>query len=638
MNLVITTIMEHYPVWNKLPRVSSSGLSDDILWRHLLSSGTGETPAQRAGHCFQEPQWVHINHAGLPTTIEIDRSYLIRALRLRYRDLAAIDPTLPLPAPSVILVRARAIAVNLDVGGAIRIIICENQVYVLSVPKASDPAVTALPTENHPFVKWMCRCLKGSTASSANLMLGRIHEAESSKNFKELKGNTAASGESTGRINSNTNKNNSSVGGGGTARNTNEAEVYPHQNHRHHHHTNQAFDIDMPYELRALEVALTAALGILTAEIDELEEWGYPAVDSLLRCVDRDSLENVRKLKNGIDKLKAKVQRLVTEIGDLMEDDDDMADLYLGRRAEAQGLLPLPQPGEERDHIDDEIERGAKSASDDRVFFNEEIGVAVDDDDDDDGHDDERGTEHAADDEGEARREKEVGDAFDDRQRARHRDRDRSRKINKSRGEEGIEERRRGQSRQGGTGTDRGRNRNFEDLADEASSIADSLHPVDLEDEALSQAEEAFLLRQRSLDNGGSFYGHGAPRVDPHEIEEAEDLLETMFERSDMLLRRLSLLDERCEDTEALLDLDLDQKRNQLVGLNVVVSSMSMSFGFAAAVGGIFGMNLKNSELIDDGWVLTLVLSLMLIGSVVMLLIVGLYMHHKKLMFIPTTV
>jgi len=649
--------MEHFPVWNKLPPMSSSGLSDDILWRNLLSSGTGGTPAQRAGQCFQEPKWVHINHAGVPATIEIDRSYLIRALRLRYRDLAAIDPTLPLPAPSVILVRARAIAINLDVGGAIRIIICENQVYVLSVPKASDPAVTSLPTENHPFVKWMCRCLRGgSTPSSANSMHNGIHETESSDIFEAFGGNTPPNSESADIMNADINNNSQNVAGSGRD-DIYTVEVKPRRSRRHHH-TNPSFDLDMPYELRALEVALTAALGILTAEVDELEKWGYPAVDCLLKSVDRETLEKVRKLKNWIDKLQEKVQRLVTEIGDLMKDDDDMADLYLARRAEAQGLLPLPQPGEARDHIDDQIERAAKKARhNSTVVFDDERGVDVDLDGD------QRGIEHAdvyEEEEAKDAKEKRAGEAFEDRQRARHEGRSRSRNNSKNhrrRGEERMEQRNRGQSRQGGgNGGSRGHHRNFEDHIDETYSTSDSLDSVDLEDEALSQAEEDFLLDQRTLDNGreedflrdqksfdnggtGTFFGASRfGRVDPHDIEEAEDLLETMFERSDMLLRRLSLLDEQCDDTEELLDLDLDQKRNELVGLNVVVSAMSMSFGFAAAIGGIFGMNLKNSELEEEAWVLVLVLVVMLSGSVVLLLIVLLYMKVKKLMFIPTTV
>jgi CorA-like Mg2+ transporter protein len=644
-------MMEPLHTWQRLPSFTSAGLTGltvDALWKQLLSSGTGETPAQRAGHCFQEHQWVHINHAGVSNTIKIDRHYLVRALRLRYRDLAAIDPTLPLPAPSVLLVRARAIAINLDVGGAIRIIICENQVYVLSLPKPSDPAVTALPTEDHPFVKRLCACLKNSTSSSVSV--GKLVDTDSDY-FEGLNG-----GGDNG--DNNISKNGTTTTTEFPAPST---PVSLSQGHHHHHH-HQGFDIDMPYELRALEVALTAALGILTAEIDELEEWGYPAVDCLLRQVDRDTLENVRRLKNSIDKLKAKVQRIVTEIGDWMEDDDDMADLYLGRRAEAQGLLPLPQPGEERDLVDDEIERALPKRS---GTFSSIEEPNVRDTNKDDGND--SGIEHDDDFEQEIR-EKEAEDALEDRQRARRvRNRNRNRVDRQiQEAEESQERSNRGRIRRhlGGNGDNDGLNNNRngnnnrnrknngdDDINDDTQSIGDNsmADSLDLEDEALSKAEEAFLLRQGSLNayrsggagggGGGSLYGGTlAPRVDPHEIEEAEDLLETMYERADMLLRRLSILDERCEDTEALLELDLDQKRNQLVGLNVVVSSMSMSFGFAAAIGGIFGMNLKNEDLAEEAWVLALVLALMLLGSVALIVVVGWYMHKKKLMFIPTTV
>jgi hypothetical protein len=640
--------MDARHAWNKLPSLSDSGLTDDLLWRHLLSSGTGETPAQRAGHSFREHQWVHINSVGDSNTIEIDRNYLIRALRLRYRDLAAIDPTLPLPAPSVILVRARAIAINLDVGGAIRLIICENQVYVLSVPKANDPAITSLPKQDHPFIKWMCSCLKNcrNTSCSVGNLLGKLPGDSSSDffNANQALQNTTTTTDSNNKKDSNSNDKKSDgkekVNFKNTIPTTTPEAYHPHNNE------------DMPYELRALEVALTAALGILTAEIDELEGWGYPAVDKLLRQVNRESLENVRKLKNSIDKLKAKVQRLVTEIGDLMSDDDDMADLYLGRRAEALGLLPLPMPGEERDHIDDEIEEG----------------VEEEEDSDSNGNGNENSAREA--------RDKQAEDAFDDRQKARHRDRDRERRHDRSRGSElsglgggagggnGFDERRRGRGqgrRRGGNNSrynyarpsvipNNTRNDGGDDDYDQFS-IGESIHSIDLEDEALDAAEEAFLRRQRSIENAGIFGGPGggggyggsslfggAARVDPHDIEEAEDLLETMFERSDMLLRRLSLIDERCEDTEDLLELDLDQKRNQLVGLNVVLSAMSMSFGFSAAIGGIFGMNLKNTDLIQDGWVLAVVLAVMLSGSIGMIIAVGLYMWHKKLMFIPTAV
>lgn len=161
-------------LWKTSPALAVGDFSVDALWRHLLSSG-GEANGRPSGRGLEDQQWVHIDDQGVPTMIAIDRHHLVRSLKLRYRDLAAVDPTLPLPAPSVILVRARAVAINLDVGGAIRIIICENQVFVLSVPKAEDPRLTALPTEDHPLVRYLCCCLSPPEEPCKDAIMGSGH-------------------------------------------------------------------------------------------------------------------------------------------------------------------------------------------------------------------------------------------------------------------------------------------------------------------------------------------------------------------------------------------------------------------------------------------------------------------------------
>ena len=66
---------------------------------------------------------------------QVDKHELVHGWKLRYRDLVVVDPTIPLPMPSVLLVRARAILAHLDAGGAVRAIVAENQVLVLSLPK-----------------------------------------------------------------------------------------------------------------------------------------------------------------------------------------------------------------------------------------------------------------------------------------------------------------------------------------------------------------------------------------------------------------------------------------------------------------------------------------------------------------------
>lgn len=157
--------------------------------------------------------------------------------------------------PADSLCRARAIVLNLDVGGGIRMVIAENQCWVLSVPKATDPRITALPTLDHPFIQRLCRCL-GPAISSRSSYLG------------------------------------AGAGGGGAA----------------------SFDYEMPFELKALEVALAAALGLLREEMDRFEEHAAPVVDALLHRVDTSVLEGVRGVKNGVDWLQTRVARIHQEL------------------------------------------------------------------------------------------------------------------------------------------------------------------------------------------------------------------------------------------------------------------------------------------------------------------------------------
>ena len=54
---------------------------------------------------------------------------VVRDLGVRYRDLLTLDPTVPIPFPAAILIRERALVVNLE---TVRMIICSNQCYVLA--------------------------------------------------------------------------------------------------------------------------------------------------------------------------------------------------------------------------------------------------------------------------------------------------------------------------------------------------------------------------------------------------------------------------------------------------------------------------------------------------------------------------
>ncbi|CAL8073429.1 unnamed protein product [Prunus armeniaca] len=89
---------------------------------------------------------------------------------------------------------------------------------------------------------------------------------------------------------------------------------------------------ESPFEFRALEVALEAICSYLSARTTELETAAYPALDELTSKISSRNLDRVRKLKSAMTRLTARVQKVRDELEQLLDDDDDMADLYLSRK------------------------------------------------------------------------------------------------------------------------------------------------------------------------------------------------------------------------------------------------------------------------------------------------------------------
>ncbi|KAK6940731.1 hypothetical protein RJ641_030262 [Dillenia turbinata] len=89
---------------------------------------------------------------------------------------------------------------------------------------------------------------------------------------------------------------------------------------------------EFPFEFRALEVALEAICSFLDARTRELETAAYPALDELTSKISSRNLDRVRKLKSAMTRLTNRVQKVRDELEQLLDDDDDMADLYLTRK------------------------------------------------------------------------------------------------------------------------------------------------------------------------------------------------------------------------------------------------------------------------------------------------------------------
>ncbi|XP_024977223.1 magnesium transporter MRS2-1-like isoform X2 [Cynara cardunculus var. scolymus] len=85
----------------------------------------------------------------------------------------------------------------------------------------------------------------------------------------------------------------------------------------------------LPFEFKALEVALEAACTFLDTQASELEIEAYPLLDELTSKISTANLERVRRLKSRLVALTRRVQKVRDEIEQLMDDDGDMAEMYL---------------------------------------------------------------------------------------------------------------------------------------------------------------------------------------------------------------------------------------------------------------------------------------------------------------------
>ncbi|KAL0925819.1 hypothetical protein M5K25_004189 [Dendrobium thyrsiflorum] len=244
---------------------------------------------------------------------------------------------------------------------------------------------------------------------------------------------------------------------------------------------------ESPFEFQALEVALEAICSFLDARTTELETAAYPALDELTSKISSRNLDRVRKLKSAMTRLTARVQKVRDELEQLLDDDDDMADLYLSRKL-----------------------AGASSPVSGSVATNWGPGSPT------------------------------IGS-----------------KISRA-----------------------------------------------------SRASAATI--------------HG----NENDVEELEMLLEAYFMQIDGTLNKLTTLREYIDDTEDYINIQLDNHRNQLIQLELFLSSATVSLSIYSLVAGIFGMNIPYSWNENHGYVFKLVVILSGIASA--LLFVGIIVYARQ--------
>ncbi|XP_031101259.1 magnesium transporter MRS2-5 [Ipomoea triloba] len=104
--------------------------------------------------------------------------------------------------------------------------------------------------------------------------------------------------------------------------------------------TNKDQSDDLPFEFKALELALELTCMSLDAQVKELEVELHPVLDELASSISTLNLERVRRLKGQLLALTQRVQKVCDEIEHLMDDDGDMAEMYLTEKKQRkEGFL-----------------------------------------------------------------------------------------------------------------------------------------------------------------------------------------------------------------------------------------------------------------------------------------------------------
>ncbi|KAK7253191.1 hypothetical protein RIF29_37709 [Crotalaria pallida] len=104
------------------------------------------------------------------------------------------------------------------------------------------------------------------------------------------------------------------------------------RHHPPHSHSNQNDDASfkiLPFEFLALEACLESACGVLDNEAKTLEQEAHPALDKLTSKISTLNLERVRQIKSRLVAITGRVQKVRDELEHLLDDDEDMAEMYL---------------------------------------------------------------------------------------------------------------------------------------------------------------------------------------------------------------------------------------------------------------------------------------------------------------------
>ncbi|XP_058199835.1 magnesium transporter MRS2-F-like [Rhododendron vialii] len=242
--------------------------------------------------------WLVVSKSGQVSVEELGKQTVMRQNGITARDLRVVEPELSYP--STILRRERAAVVNLE---HIKAIVTANEVLV---PNPRDPRIASfvydLEFKLSDFVATMRsdNSMEQSPTDTPPEASGSRCEEAPADQVDSRRGNSKP----------------------------------------------------LPFEFRALEICLESVCKSLESETLTLEEEAYPALDQLSAKTSTNNLKRVRVIKGRLVALNGRVQKVRNEFEHLLDDDIDMAQMYLTDKLatlQSEGLVP-------EDEIDDDEE------------------------------------------------------------------------------------------------------------------------------------------------------------------------------------------------------------------------------------------------------------------------------------------
>ncbi|KAK4563411.1 hypothetical protein RGQ29_005791 [Quercus rubra] len=250
--------------------------------------------------------WMLVNKKGEAQVVEAGKYAIMRRTGLLARDLRVLDPLLSYP--STIMGREKAIVINLE---HIKAIITGLEVLLLN---SRDPTVM-------PFIEELQnRIQRFHHATIAQR--GDVDGLNFSKEFSKFEDQ-----DESPKVEEKTD-----------VKNQDGSKV-------------------LPFEFVALEASLETVCNCLESEAITLEQEAYPTLDKLTSVLSTLNLERVRQIKSRLIEISGRVQKVKDELEHLLDDDEDMAEMYLTEK------LVYGSNMNEGDDMDDE---SSQSNFDDR--------------------------------------------------------------------------------------------------------------------------------------------------------------------------------------------------------------------------------------------------------------------------------